>query len=717
MNHTKISKIMKSLFAVVFLSVLWPLWAVADTFSLTASDNMTHTLNTYRSSVTYSLTLGYSDASYQRLGSDSASFIYVYNGQASAKGAGEEARSAGYLGFSFSLTPAVWQISADIDYRGVAAMSSSAGASGVSNLVLSSTGSAAGLSGTLVGAYRITKGGTTINRTALRSIATAGTGSGSVRLDLEYGAQCTGAAEAYASLGLISPLLAFDLDDTWYDSNDGVYLTLTFTPSLNFSGQTAEWDLIMNDGEILSGWGTINGEVRTALYVDAVIHPTGSGLVIGNPSVGWFRFGGAIEVNEGDLEIRDNLAELIPWTNVIVDNNHILKVKNLEYEGGISVYSGTLMLDSFQGSAEVNPPYFSGIENHYGILGANSSPINVGIDGEYIQEANGILLVKLGNAQADHFYFDRDVSLAGTLRVELLPDFVPVNNQVFTVVSFGGSKIGKFTKFELPTLPPGFFLDSSRLNTYGELRVVEDKGFFDFNDTNSLESWYMDGAYSETGAGPFNTSFSLSNYSQSLSMGQDFLYVSGNPGVWWIMKLHSPDLTNSPYWQNTVGFSCALENEMTHCGDIGGHYQCAYLYANLYVKVFDVDQQIDRYFYSGTAQGLSHGYWSNRTFRWIDLPDFPVNRIIKDIEVYIWGEMWDISLYDSGHVLLDNVEPIYCDLSADLTGDCHVTIADLSIFCEQWLHEGSPCPSADLARDDCKVDFYDFAVLVEEWRR
>lgn len=355
MNHTKISKILAVLFVIALTTVFLPLWAAADTFSLTPNKNMTPEGIGTKKSVTDSLVLLSSDTSYQRNGSDQAFFTYRYKGQASAEGNGSGAGTTGYLGFSFSLTPAVWEIYADIDYSGVVAVSSSSGEAGISDLVLSSTGSASGLSHTLTGAGRNTSGGTTFDRTTGHwppAIATAETGSGSVRLTLEYGAQCSGTGEAYASLGQMSPLSAFNLDDTAYDSSDMMLVTLTFTPSLNFTGQTANWDLVMASGETLTGYGTINGDV--SMHAEGTLN-----VKIGGPDLG----------------------------------------------------------------------------------------------------------------QYDHFDFYGDVDLAGTLRVELLPGFVPEMGQVFRIMNSHAVTTGTFELLDLQPLGPGLFWDTSKLYTDGEIMV------------------------------------------------------------------------------------------------------------------------------------------------------------------------------------------------------------------------------------------------------
>lgn len=695
---------------ILTLCLCWNHLVHADTMTLTAANNMTPSGAGTKKSVTDTLDLNTSDSTFQRNGVDSASFNYHYHGQASAEGAGSVAGTTGYLNFSFSLVPAIWRISAGFDYSGAVAVTSAAGGAGASDLVLSSGGSAAGLSKTLTGATRDTAGGTTFDETTgIRPafITTTLNGSGYVRLAFEYGAQCSGTAESYVCLGQMSPLSAFLLDDTWYDAADGVKITLTFTPTLAFTGQTANWDLAMISGETLSGYGTINGDVTG----NGTIHPSGTGLLIGDSaSSTGFNFGGAVEVTEGDLEIRDlNAAVLLSGSTLTIDNDHILKVNSLQTSNTVNLNSGMLMTANKSGSGVIN--------NTGGTLAAHTSPQAVSINSSYLQEPNGILLVKIASSTSyDSFYFGVSASLKGALKVELLPGFTPAVGQAFTILSFGSGHSERFTNYDLQSLPAGLFWDVSRVPYYGELRIVADAGSFQFDGSAyDTQGWWLDGAYSENAEdpGPFDHSFSIGKSNSTLRLYDGS--ISGNSNDWWILRLHSPDLTNSASWQNAVGFRCTLQDSINNCGYIGGYYWCPDSHANLYVKVFDVDQQIDRYFYSGTAEQIAQYSSDQRTFLWGLIPTFPDNYIIKDIEVYIWGEMWATSLLD-GYVALDSVEPIDC-YPADVTGDCHVTMVDLAELSRQWNQSSytNPCPLTADITGDCEVDIEDLRDMAEQW--
>ncbi len=83
--------------------------------------------------------------------------------------------------------------------------------------------------------------------------------------------------------------------------------------------------------------------------------------------------------------------------------------------------------------------------------------------------------------------------------------------------------------------------------------------------------------------------------------------------------------------------------------------------------------------------------------------------------VYAYDAVWDgILVTASGSASIT----VPCKLRADLTGDCHVEMADLLVLAQEWLSSGNPesCTlQADIAKDDCKVDLFDFAAMSSEW--
>ncbi len=64
------------------------------------------------------------------------------------------------------------------------------------------------------------------------------------------------------------------------------------------------------------------------------------------------------------------------------------------------------------------------------------------------------------------------------------------------------------------------------------------------------------------------------------------------------------------------------------------------------------------------------------------------------------------------------IVPTVCPLSADLTGDCIVNLADLLVFATQWLVPGDDyyCTmGGNLVGDKCLVTLEDFAEFAAQW--
>jgi len=121
---------------------------------------------------------------------------------------------------------------------------------------------------------------------------------------------------------------------------------------------------------------------------------------------------------------------------------------------------------------------------------------------------------------------------------------------------------------------------------------------FNFNG-GTVEGWFLNGAWDDAGGGPWSESFSsLSWYDQanypnapntdpvgdnrgSLYFSSSVAYPVPSSGTsWWIMQLHSPNLSGNSQWQKAVSYSVRLYRTMASGS----------LYANLYVKVWDFDQ-------------------------------------------------------------------------------------------------------------------------------
>lgn len=505
----------RAVLCIVVLTILFVhAWCKAGTFSVTPGKHMTRSTSGSNSSVTDTIqTTVSSDPDYTRNGMDSASFTYRYRGQASARGTGCEAGTQGYLSYSFTLPPAIWTIRTQVNYSGVVAVSASGAGATFSNLVLSSTDSASGFADVLAGLTRTSEGGRTFDRTADQSIVTTTTGSGSIRLSFEYGAQSTGTVGAYASLGQMSPLDPFALDNTWYDENDGVLTTLTFTPSLDLTGQSVNWDLAMVSGEILSGYGTVNGNISGV----GTIHPTGAGLILGNPASNTgFSFSGNVEVISGDLEICDTDEASIPSGGVSIANGHVLTVGRLQCNCPITLDSGSLILASQTGTGP--------IQNALGTMQSRWSPQNVEIHSAYTQQPHGTLLVKVGNSgQSDSFIFQGATALDGVLRVDALPGFAVVDGATYRILNFAGGRTGTFSGTVLPTLGGGYSWDTSRLYSNGEIKVVYEYSGRTFEMTWST----LDGGGGTSTGGQYDLTGTIGQFDTGVSSAGTIINSAG----------------------------------------------------------------------------------------------------------------------------------------------------------------------------------------------
>jgi len=253
-------------------------------------------------------------------------------------------------------------------------------------------------------------------------------------------------------------------------------------------------------------------------------------------------------------------------------------------------------------------------------------------------------------------------------------------------------------------------------------------GGFDF-DHGSTQGWTLKGAYDEDGYGPFASNFIFGwkdpvDYpntpgSDPTGDGQGSIQIFtlaghgvDNPGAdWWIMQLHSPDLSGLHCWQNAHGFSVRIAECMAVMTS---------LYANLNLHLYDLDQQKDRYFYSGTAQPLTHcvynseNIWNHLDFNWSAIPAFPHNYIVRQIYINIFGPM-DGSL--EGGLYLDNVMPMWP--KADFSGDGAVNMHDVAALATAWLSRPDQpywSPAFDLHHPtDNNINLRDFAAFANNY--
>ena len=271
---------------------------------------------------THLISLLGSDTGCLRNGIDSCSFSYRITGQASADSAlfsvADLASLSGSATFNFNLLDtALWNIQAVISYVGVVGVND-AGPAYASQLNVTSFGSATGIAFALPGATQSATSAvnqsffsSSLSDTVLNVVP--GAGSVSVSLNLSCASGDSNDGECLSSIGSFSSLSSFDLDNTLNAVNsfndDGVIVTITMMPHLNFSGQILNSNLALTAGEALTGYGMVSGGVSGT---GGTISASGSGLTLGNAAdVNGFNFGGTLNVNNSSVILKDaNFADL-----------------------------------------------------------------------------------------------------------------------------------------------------------------------------------------------------------------------------------------------------------------------------------------------------------------------------------------------------------------------------------------------------------------------
>ncbi|MCK4294966.1 MAG: hypothetical protein KAY65_17340, partial [Planctomycetes bacterium] len=202
---------------------------------------------------------------------------------------------------------------------------------------------------------------------------------------------------------------------------------------------------------------------------------------------------------------------------------------------------------------------------------------------------------------------------------------------------------------------------------WGKTAQAVPASVFDFNE-GTVQGWTLQGAfdpeiYNITFPSNFTNGWNdYFNYPElpgsdpaGNMQGSLQMYTSGGHGIdnpggeWWQMHFHSPDLSISESWQRASGYSVRIAECM------GGGLTT--LYANLFVNVYDLDLDRERFFTNGVAVPLAYNTWSYHSHNWLDSTNFPTNYVIREVFVDIWGLMADGSHLNGG-VYLDEVIPV-----------------------------------------------------------
>lgn len=274
--------------------------------------------------------------------------------------------------------------------------------------------------------------------------------------------------------------------------------------------------------------------------------------------------------------------------------------------------------------------------------------------------------------------------------------------------------------------------------------VIDANGNHAAFDFNNLQGWYLDGVYANNRNDPYEHKFFLTSWGSvnfpnppgkdppadgqgalgmTIHTGANFNFAGAN---YWIMQLRSPDLTYSTAWQQASGYSVEIAQVLSSSSSYS---------ATLFVKVFDLDQSMNRYFCTTAGTSLpfdvwndDQAVWTHVAFDWSKVPDFPVNHIIRQIHINIIGWIgqsvlgtialdslrpWDIY----AALFVDNISPIQGAHWADLDADGDVDIADVQIIAGRWgSFTGEPSYQTTFDLDhDGDIDIADVQKIAGQW--
>ena len=190
--------------------------------------------------------------------------------------------------------------------------------------------------------------------------------------------------------------------------------------------------------------------------------------------------------------------------------------------------------------------------------------------------------------------------------------------------------------------------------------------------TSGQQGWGLRGAYDNYGNGLLDHNFELYPSSVvtypypdileppigegSLCMLTTGPHAVSSPGAqYWVMQIHSPDLSDCEAWQQAGGYTAAIMHNLSATAPI---------YANLVVRVYDVAEARDRWWVNEfTAPQLTYGEWMTQTLNWDEDENFPTNCIIREVYVQIWGHLsdsydpYDLQFGYRAKLYVDNVVP------------------------------------------------------------
>jgi len=255
----------------------------------------------------------------------------------------------------------------------------------------------------------------------------------------------------------------FTMGTSGYPQND-----FTLDEQRLVNNTTANWikrDLTLANAAEFINYGTFNANATTTMNGGETVTFTNNGTFFKNTpattttmNVGFIN-DGDVQINEGNLEFplgMDNGDD----TTIVLNGGRLDPGDELLLESGDSLIGSGTLTANLVNAGTVSP---------------GASPGIITVDGDYTQQADGILEIQLGGTTPS--LFDRLIvtgaaSMAGTLNVTLLPGFSPQEGDTFFIVNHLTSGTGNFSIENLPDLPGSLMFEIDYADPGVTLTVV-----------------------------------------------------------------------------------------------------------------------------------------------------------------------------------------------------------------------------------------------------
>ncbi len=256
----------------------------------------------------------------------------------------------------------------------------------------------------------------------------------------------------------------FTMGMSAYTQNDFTLDTQTL-----INNSTANWNkrnLTLANSATFVNNGTFNANATTTMTGGTTEVFTNNGSFIKNTASTTttmnipFTNNGTVDVVAGSLVFQQGMDN---GEDAVIDlgGGTLDPGDTLNLEAGDSLIgSGTLAADLVNG----------------GTVSPGASPGIITVNGDYTQEADGILQIELGGTTPgivhDQLVVTGAATLQGTLNVTLIPGFTPQAGDTFFIVNHLTSGTGNFSVENLPVLPGGLMMEIDYADPGVTLTVV-----------------------------------------------------------------------------------------------------------------------------------------------------------------------------------------------------------------------------------------------------